>query len=271
MKSEKILLITQEIAPYVPSTPMSELGRQLPQVLQENGHQVRMFMPRWGNINERRNQLHEVIRLSGMNVIIDDSDHTLVIKVASIPSTHVQVYFIDNDDYFHNRQMLCDENGVEYPDNIERAIFYARGVLETVKKLRWIPDVIHCHGWMSALAPIFIRTAFHDDPPFTDAKIVFSAYGNAPTLTPIENFKAALAFRSLTKAKLDKLKIDFTTPNALAELAVAFSDGFIQAEEGAAPDVMALAAAKGLPTLDFPGEENTPQAYSAFYEKLFEE
>lgn len=271
MKPEKILFITQEIAPYVPSTPMSDLGHKLPQLLQEGGRQVRTFMPRWGNINERRNQLHEVIRLSGMNIIIDDTDHTLIIKVASIPSTHVQVYFIDNDDYFHHRLMLTDENGNEYADNAERAIFYARGVLETVKKLRWIPDVIHCHGWMSAFAPIFIRTAFHDDPPFHDAKIVFSAYGNAPTLTPPANLIDAIAFRSLNKKKLEGFDIDYTSPNALAQLAVAFSDGFIQAEEGAAPDVMKYAAEKGLPTLAFPGEENTKQAYSDFYESLFTE
>ena len=151
MKAKKVLFITQEIIPYVPESPLALAGRTIPQSVQECGHEIRTFMPRWGNINERRNQLHEVIRLSGMNIIIDDTDHPLIIKVASIQSARMQVYFIDNDDYFHKRQMMFDENCQEYTDNVERAIFYARGVLETVKKLRWCPDVIHCQGWMSAM------------------------------------------------------------------------------------------------------------------------
>ena len=150
MKANKVLFITQEITPYVPESEMANMGRFLPQAIQEKGREIRTFMPKWGNVNERRNQLHEVIRLSGMNLIIDDTDHPLIIKVASIQAARMQVYFIDNDDYFQHRQMVADENGVEYKDNDERAIFYARGVLETVKKLRWCPDIIHCQGWMSA-------------------------------------------------------------------------------------------------------------------------
>ena len=154
MKANKVLFITQEITPYVPESELSKMGRYLPQAIQEKGKEIRTFMPKWGNVNERRNQLHEVIRLSGMNLIIDDTDHPLIIKVASIQAARMQVYFIDNDDYFQQRLMKLDENGVEYNDNDERAIFYARGVLETVKKLRWCPDIIHCHGWMSALVPL---------------------------------------------------------------------------------------------------------------------
>ena len=145
-KANKVLFITQEITPYVSESEMANIGRNLPQAIQEKGREIRTFMPKWGNINERRNQLHEVIRLSGMNLIIDDTDHPLIIKVASIQSARMQVYFIDNDDYFQNRMQTADENGVEYDDNDSRAVFYARGVLETVKKLRWCPDVIHCHG-----------------------------------------------------------------------------------------------------------------------------
>ena len=153
-KANKVLFITQEITPYVSESEMANIGRNLPQAIQEKGREIRTFMPKWGNINERRNQLHEVIRLSGMNLIIDDTDHPLIIKVASIQSARMQVYFIDNDDYFQNRMQTTDENGIEYDDNDSRAVFYARGVLETVKKLRWCPDVIHCHGWMTALAPL---------------------------------------------------------------------------------------------------------------------
>ena len=175
-KANKVLFITQEITPYVSESEMANIGRHLPQAIQEKGREIRTFMPKWGNINERRNQLHEVIRLSGMNLIIDDTDHPLIIKVASIQSARMQVYFIDNDDYFQNRLQTADENGVEYDDNDSRAIFYARGVLETVKKLRWCPDVIHCHGWMTALAPLYIKKAYKDEPSFRDAKVVFSVY-----------------------------------------------------------------------------------------------
>ena len=149
--AKKILFINQEITPYVPETELSVMGKKLPQAMLDKGHEIRTFMPKWGNINERRGQLHEVIRLSGMNLIINDTDHPLIIKVASIQSTRIQVYFIDNDDYFTKRQMSFDENGEDYADNGERAIFFARGVLETVKKLRWTPDIIHCQGWMSGV------------------------------------------------------------------------------------------------------------------------
>ena len=172
MKAKKILFITQEIIPYVPESAMSVAGREIPQSVQDSGREIRTFMPRWGIINERRNQLHEVIRLSGMNIIIDDTDHPLIIKVASIQAARMQVYFIDNDDYFHKRQMMKDENGEEYEDNAERAIFYARGVLETVKKLRWCPDVIHCHGWMSAIAPLSFMTGYKDVPHYGNRKVV---------------------------------------------------------------------------------------------------
>ena len=169
--TKKILFINQEISPYVPESELSIMGRNLPQMMQEKGHEIRTFMPKWGNINERRGQLHEVIRLSGMNLIIDDTDHPLIIKVASIQATRIQVYFIDNDDYFTKRQMAVDEQGEEYPDNGERAIFFARGVLETVKKLRWSPDIIHCQGWMGAVIPLYVKTAYHEEPSFANANV----------------------------------------------------------------------------------------------------
>ena len=174
MSAKKVLFITQEITPYVPESELSLIGQNLPQAIQDKGREIRTFMPKWGIINERRNQLHEVIRLSGMNLIIDDTDHPLIIKVASVQAARRQIYFFDNDDYFQHRLMTTDENGNEYEDNGERAIFYARGVLETVKKLRWCPDVIHCHGWMSAVVPLYIKKAYYDEPSFRDSKVVFS-------------------------------------------------------------------------------------------------
>ena len=164
MSSCKILYVCQEITPYLAENDMSTLCRTLSQSMQERGNEIRTFMPRYGLINERRNQLHEVIRLSGMNLIIDDNDHQLIIKVASIPSARVQIYFIDNEDYFQRKFTLCDGEGSLFADNDERAIFFARGVLETVKKLRWVPDVVHVHGWFSAIVPVYLRNTFADDP-----------------------------------------------------------------------------------------------------------
>ena len=147
MKPAKVLFICQEIMPYVPETELSSICRRLPQIVQDNGNEIRTFMPKYGCINERRNQLHEVIRLSGMNLIIDDNDHPLIIKVASIQAARMQVYFIDNDDFFQRKALVCDESGVDFVDNDERSIFFVRGVIETVRKLRWTPDIVHCHGW----------------------------------------------------------------------------------------------------------------------------
>ncbi|MCI7781473.1 MAG: glycogen/starch synthase [Bacteroidales bacterium] len=224
---KKVLFITQEIIPYVKSSQMAIAGREIPQGVQENGFEIRTFMPRWGNINERRNQLHEVIRLSGLNIIVDDSDHPLIIKVASIQPARMQVYFIDNDDYFYKRQMLNDENGNEYADNTERAVFYARGVLETVKKLRWTPDIIHCHGWISSIVPLFLKEAYQDEPTFQNAKIIFSAYDEMPQITPAENFPRAIAFRNVNLKKIAEKGIDLSKPESLGQLAAAYADGII--------------------------------------------
>ena len=163
MSKTKILFVTQEMIPYMPETEIAKTCRELPQAIQERGHEIRTFMPKYGSINERRNQLHEVIRLSGMNLIIDDTDHPLIIKVASIQAARMKVYFTDNDDYFQRKVgEVMDEANRE--DNDERSIFYARGVLETVKKLRWEPDIIHCHGWLASLVPLYIRNLMPTTP-----------------------------------------------------------------------------------------------------------
>ena len=176
MGKKRILYVCQEIKPYLVESDMASLCRALSQGMQERGNEIRTFMPRYGCINEYRNQLHEVIRLSGMNLIIDDNDHQLIIKVASIPSARVQIYFIDNDDCFARKAALTDADGKPFDDNDERAIFFARGVLETVKKLRWQPDIVHCHGWFSSVVPIYLRHVFADDPIFKNVKIVVSLY-----------------------------------------------------------------------------------------------
>lgn len=266
MAKKKILFINQEIAPYVPDSIMSLQGRDIPQAIQEKSHEIRIFMPKWGNINERRGQLHEVQRLSGMNLIIDDTDHPLIIKVASIQSAKIQVYFIDNDDYFCKRQMEHNESGEDYADNGERAIFFARGVLETVKKLRWIPDVIHCQGWMSAVVPLYIKTAYHDEPSFTNTKVVTSLYTKSLNNDLGDNFKRCVEFRDATSDLLDKYndKFDF---NELGKLAIDYSDGIIEADKEINKELLDYATEKEIPILNFK-EEGFADAIEEFYDLI---
>ncbi|MCX6276303.1 MAG: glycogen/starch synthase [Bacteroidetes bacterium] len=176
MKKAKVLFISQEIMPFLEATEVGKIARHLPQGTQERGKEIRTFMPRFGVVNERRNQLHEVIRLSGMNLIIDDNDHPLIIKVASIQSARMQVYFIDNEEYFQRKMVFRDAKEKYFKDNEDRMVFFCRGVLETVKKLGWPPDVIHCHGWMTALIPFFVKTSYKDDPLFKNSRVVYSSY-----------------------------------------------------------------------------------------------
>ncbi len=270
-KANKVLFITQEITPYVPESEMSTIGRNLPQAIQEKGREIRTFMPKWGNINERRNQLHEVIRLSGMNLIIDDTDHPLIIKVASIQSARMQVYFIDNDDYFQNRLQAVDENGVEYTDNDSRAIFYARGVLETVKKLRWCPDVIHCHGWMSALVPLYIKKAYNEEPSFRDSKVVFSLYEDELKNNLSEDFATKLLLKGISKDDLGILPEQNITFEDLCKLAVDYSDGVIQNSASVNEGVMEYARQSNKLILDYQNPDSYANACNEFYDKVWEE
>jgi len=264
-KKTKILFINQEIAPYVPDSSLSLMGRALPQAIQEQGHEIRTFMPKWGIINERRGQLHEVIRLSGMNLIINDTDHPLIIKVASIQSTRIQVYFIDNDDYFTKRQMAIDENGEEYTDNGERAIFFARGVLETVKKLRWVPDIIHCQGWMSAVVPFYIKTAYHEEPSFANTKVVTSLFSKSLKKDFGENFKSCLEFREANAELLQPYNDTFDF-DELSKLAIDYSDGVVLGEKNVSKELTSYAKKKGIPFLTY--KEDFAEEYERFYEKI---
>ncbi len=264
--AKKILFINQEIDPYVAETHMSIMGRELPQKMQEAGFEIRTFMPKWGTINERRGQLHEVIRLSGMNLIIDDTDHPLIIKVASIPTTRQQIYFIDNDDYFNNRKMAVDETGVEYSDNGERAIFFARGVLETVKKLRWQPDVILCQGWMSAVVPFYIKTAYAEEPSFAKSKVILSIYDNELKDSIGKNFKQCVDFRDAKADLLGAYKDDFDFVE-LGKLGIDYSDGIIEGAAGVNAQLTEYAKAKGKATLAYPGDDYA-LAYKDFIDSV---
>ncbi len=263
--TKKILFINQEITPYVPESSLSKMGLQLPSAVQEKGCEIRTFMPKWGNINERRGQLHEVIRLSGMNLIINDTDHPLIIKVASVQSSRLQVYFIDNDDYFAKRLMGTDDKGEEYDDNGERAIFFARGVLETVKKLRWVPDVIHCQGWMSSVVPLYVKTAYRDEPSFTNTKVVTSLFADSLKQSLNADFKKCLEFREASADALAKYP-DIFAPEDLGRLAVDFSDGIIAAEENVGT-LFDYAKAAGKQILDYQSEDFAV-ACQSFYDMV---
>lgn len=249
--SKKVLFISQEITPFVPETPMSVLGKEIPQTIFELGFETRAFHPKWGNINERRNQLHEVQRLSGMNTIIDDTDHPLIIKVATLPSTKMQVYFIDNEDYFLKRLAACDRDGVEYNDNYERAVFFCRSALEITKKLRWYPSYVLCQGWISAVAPFLMKTVYKDEPAFSDAKIV-TALNKLDITKPIpERFPHFLAFRNVGIEDIESYKMEFKHPRDIMKLALRFSDAVAIIEEGVDHELISYAEQIGLPIIKF--------------------
>lgn len=254
---KRILFVSQEIYPYLAEeTPIRLLNRQLPEYFQSHGFETRTFMPKFGEINERRNQLHEVIRLSGMNLIIEDSDHPLLIKVASIQSARIQIYFIDNDDLFHRRKGVRDEHGVEYADNDDRVIFYARGVIETVKKLRWTPDVILCSGWMSALVPLYLKKAFNDEPFFANSKIVLMLDDNEYQHPFTTKFSDKLRIEGITNTDVRSI-VDFPVGyEELMRLAVDYSDAIVYSTPQVNQRVVNYAETKGKPVLPYAELEN---------------
>ena len=268
MASRKILYVCQEIMPYLPESELSGLSRRLAQAMQERGNEIRTFMPRYGCINERRNQLHEVIRLSGMNLIIDDNDHQLIIKVASIPSARIQIYFIDNDDYFARKAVLLDDDGKAFADNDERAIFFARGVLETVRKLNWAPTVVHCMGWMSAVVPIYLKKVFNDDPLFRDVKIVVTLADDRFDEPLDAQFAEKIANEGVKDEKLSSL----STPSYenLYRFVIDYADGITVASPKASPELVEYARQSGKPVLEYrePDEEDFFDNYNRFYEEL---
>lgn len=263
---ERVLFVSQEITPYLPESHMGMIGRHLPQGIQEKGREIRTFMPRYGNVNERRNQLHEVIRLSGMNLIIDDNDHPLIIKVASIQPARMQVYFIDNEEYFQRKAILTDKNDVEFADNDERAIFFCRGVLETVKKLGWAPDVIHCQGWMTSLLPFFAKTVYKEDPMFENAKIVYSVYNDRFTKPLDSRLANKVQFDTLTQE--DVTSFNDTTFLGLTKVGIEYSDAVIIGSDNLDADVLALTNNAGKPVLPYQDEDTYIDAYSEFYSEV---
>ena len=268
MSAKRILFITQELFPYLKDSEIAVIARDLASEFQEKGYEIRTFMPRYGIINERRNQLHEVIRLSGMNLIIDDTDHPLIIKVASLAPTRMQVYFIDNDDFSQKKAPYHNEDGTEYDDWDERSVFFVRGVLETVKKLRWMPDVIHCHGWMTALAALYIKKHYIDNPCFAKAKIVYSIYENNHNMPFKKSFAKKVKVSGIENRDLTSI-LKKQDQVSLSKLAIDHCDGVIQGSEQIDESLIGYAEQRKKPFLPYQEKVNGyVEKFSDFYNEI---
>ena len=265
----RILFVSQQIYPFLDQeTPIRMLNRKLPEWFQSSGYETRTFMPKFGDINERRNQLHEVIRLSGINLIISETDHPLLIKVASIQSARIQIYFIDNDDYFFRRKGLVDANGEEYKDNDERCIFFARGVLETVKKLRWTPTLVHCSGWMSALTPLFLKKMYADTPFFEKTKLILSLDNDEYTTPFSAKFSNKILGGGILNSDIRGIAGLPVGYEDLMRLAIDYSDAIVLASEKVNQRLLNYAQNSGKPIMPYVGEDK--EAYLKFYDSLLE-
>jgi starch synthase len=264
MREKRVLYVSSEVSPYLPENELSKMSFEVPKMVHQSSGQIRIFMPHFGIINERRHQLHEVIRLSGMNLIINEMDMPLIIKVASIPKERMQVYFIDNDDYFKRKAIYKDEDGNLFEDNDERAIFFARGVVETVKKLNWMPDIVHVNGWMASLLPLYLKTYYADEPLFKNSKIVSSLFNT-------NKFSGKLNEDMINKIALDQIDSDklktLKTPNYsnLLKIAIENSDAVVKGTEKLPKQIEDYLEKIDIPVLDYQGVDNFEEAYTNFY------
>lgn len=263
MKDKRILYVSSEVVPYLPENEVSQASFDTPKMINDLGGQIRIFMPRYGSINERRHQLHEVIRLSGMNLVINDMDMPLIIKVASIPKERIQVYFIDNDDYFKRKGTFGEESDILYGDNDERAIFFVKGVVETIKKLNWVPDVIHVHGWMASLLPLYMKKYYNDETIFADTKIVTSVFTNGFEGKLSEDMFDKVAFDEFDTKDIETLK-DATFVNIMKN-AIDHSDGIIISSEQISEDLTNYIQSSNKPFLPFDAKEKMKDVYPEFY------
>ena len=263
MTGKKVLYVSSEVIPYLPNNDISTLTYNLPKVVNKNGGQTRIFIPKYGLINERRHQLHEVIRLSGMNLIIDDLDMPLIIKVASIPKERMQVYFIDNEEYFKNRLLDSDKKKKLYKDNDERAIFFAKGVVETIKKLNWSPDIIHVHGWIASLMPLYLKEYYKDEPLFANSKVVTSIYEN--------EIEGKLNSEIVNKIKFDEVEnetmkiLEDSSYENLYKISIMNSDGVIFASDKVKGSYSDIAKSLKIPILNCGFKEGFEKEYIEFY------
>lgn len=270
MDKKKVLIVTQEMQPYTALSEISEIARKLPQYIQEKGFEIRVLMPRYGTINERRHRLHEVVRLSGMNIIVDDDDFPLIIKVASLPGARMQVYFLDNEDFFKRKSVFTDDEGKAFDDNEDRMIFFCKGVIETVKKFGWAPDIVHCHGWMTSLVPMYLKTAYKNEPLFQHSKLVYSLYNSEIEVPFTENFASKASINNLEPEDLVAYLGDDQKVN-LDKGATTFTDALIKGSENLADSVPPLLEGLEKPILEHQSEENYLSAYLDFYNVLLEQ
>lgn len=270
MSKKKVLFVTQELNPYTEISFLSDLARRIPHYAANEGFELRVLMPKFGIINERRHRLHEVVRLSGMNIIVDDEDYPLIIKVASLPGARLQVYFLDNEEFFKRKSVFSDEDGQPFNDNQERLVFFCKGVMETVKKFGWSPDIVHLHGQITSLIPLYMKKAYKNDPVFSEAKIIYSAYNNELSHSFDSRFLNIAAINDL---EVEDLSVFVENDGINLDLgAIKYSDGIISGSES-----MDEIVKKYSDDLDKPsimcGEDIDASAQSTveFYKSLFEE
>ncbi len=268
-EKKKVLFVTQEMEPYTALSEISAIVRKLPEYTQSNGMEIRVLMPRYGTINERRHRLHEVVRLSGMNIIVDDDDFPLIIKVASLPGARMQVYFLDNEDFFKRKSVFTNDEGEPFEDNADRMVFFCKGVIETVRKFGWPPDIIHCHGWMTSLIPLYVREAYRTEPLFQNSKIVYSVYNTSMDKSFSDSFVAKASINNLEENDLNAY-VNGKGIN-LHQGAVTYSDALIRGSEDLSESVEKLVQDSGKPVLDFKNEDEFLPAYLDFYHSLLEE
>jgi len=268
MSKLKILYVASEINPFLQTSQVADFVRKLPQAMQEKGMEIRILVPRFGLINERKNRLHEVVRLSGINIAVGDEEKPLTIKVASIPNAKLQVYFIDNEDYFQRKSVFFDKDNKFHSDNDERAIFFCKGVLETVKKLGWSPDIVHCNDWMTSLIPLYLKTRYKKDPIYKNTKSVFTLYNNY--------FSHKFQGDILGKAKMldidDKMLKLLETADfeGFVKIGVEYSDAVICAENpnSESMDALVKTLEKTKKMNSFKDIENHVDAYYDLYNEL---
>jgi len=268
MSKKKVLIVTQEMHPYTRQSIVSDIARKLPQHIQENGMEIRILMPRFGTINERRHRLHEVVRLSGMNIIVDDDDYPLIIKVASLPEARMQVYFLDNEDFFKRKATFTDEDGKPFEDNVDRMVFFCKGVIETVKKFGWPPDIVHCHGWMTSMAPLYLKTAYKNEPLFQNSKVIYSIYQDELAKSISDNFVDKATINNLSSGDLAAYQKSGAV--TLHQGAAAFADGIIKGSPDIDESVTKALDRLEKPVLDFIEEDYLP-AYMDFYQNILAE
>lgn len=269
MDKKKVLIVTQEMDPYTLASEIATIARKLPQHIQEKGMEIRVLMPRYGTINERRHRLHEVVRLSGMNIIVDDDDFPLIIKVASLPGARMQVYFLDNEDFFKRKAIFEDAKGKPFEDNVDRMIFFCKGVIETVKKFGWPPDIVHCHGWMTSLIPLYLKTAYKTEPLFQNSKVVYSLYNADLDEKYTEEFASKASINNLEPEDLIPYRQDEKI--VLHKGALAFSDAVIVGSEELREDLQGQLKEFKNPNLEYQQPEAYLSAYMEFYNSLLEQ